>query len=201
MNGMNCYACKCVIFDLDGTLTDSGGGIMNGVRYAVEQLGKLPYKLKQSLFPDPMSRGDAAYWCVKLQQGDKVLVDPGDLTGYATSATFRLQPLYPIAADKSQDDLIPETTSPTVQPTAPMGTEPETQSSRGTRKPENIPDGYLYRETENYWDNGGITSCELYYYEAPEYTVTVYMEEGILDSSAMHLLTLLIPRTICNWNP
>ena len=28
-----------ILFDLDGTLTDSGPGIMNGISYAVEQMG------------------------------------------------------------------------------------------------------------------------------------------------------------------
>ena len=159
--------------------------------YAVEQLGSIPYKLKLSLFPDPADRSDAEYWCVKLQEGDRVLVDPGDLAGYATSATFQCQPLYPIAAD--ENDSATETTEPTVRPTDPTQPETEDRPVRGSGKPANIPDGYLYRETETYWDNGGITSCELYYYEAPEYTVTVYMKEAILDSSSMHMLTLLYP--------
>lgn len=30
---------SCVLFDLDGTLTDSGRGIINGVRYALEKFG------------------------------------------------------------------------------------------------------------------------------------------------------------------
>ena len=31
---------KAILFDLDGTLTDSGEGIINCVAYALEKLGK-----------------------------------------------------------------------------------------------------------------------------------------------------------------
>ena len=31
---------KAILFDLDGTLTDSGEGIMKSVQYALEKLGK-----------------------------------------------------------------------------------------------------------------------------------------------------------------
>ena len=37
---------KCVLFDLDGTLIDSGEGITEGVRYAVEKFNKPPLDLK-----------------------------------------------------------------------------------------------------------------------------------------------------------
>lgn len=39
---------KCIFFDLDGTLTDSGEGIINCAIYALEQLG-LPVPPRQSL--------------------------------------------------------------------------------------------------------------------------------------------------------
>ena len=32
-----------ILFDLDGTLTDSGPGIMNGVEYAVREMGLAPH--------------------------------------------------------------------------------------------------------------------------------------------------------------
>ncbi len=37
---------KCVLFDLDGTLIDSGEGITEGVRYALEKFNKAPLDLK-----------------------------------------------------------------------------------------------------------------------------------------------------------
>lgn len=37
---------KCVLFDLDGTLIDSGEGITKGVEYAVEKFGKPALSLK-----------------------------------------------------------------------------------------------------------------------------------------------------------
>ena len=43
---------KCCIFDLDGTLTESGEGIINCVQYALEKLGKKeehPENLRNSL--------------------------------------------------------------------------------------------------------------------------------------------------------
>ena len=33
---------RCILFDLDGTLTDSGPGIVNCARYAIEKLGDVP---------------------------------------------------------------------------------------------------------------------------------------------------------------
>ena len=158
--------------------------------YAVEHLGGLPYKLKLSLYPNPSDRGDAEYWRIKLQQGDRVLVDPGSTEGFQTSATMTFRPLYPIAADKTAPKPMEPSPETTTSPETAGGTEAGTEKNQ---RPANIPDGYLYRETETYWENGGLTSCELYYYEAPEYTVTVYMTEAILESSSIHMLTLLFP--------
>jgi phosphoglycolate phosphatase len=51
-----------ILFDLDGTLTDSAEGIVNSVVYALERKG-IPYKSKQdlrrfagSLLQDPIPR-------------------------------------------------------------------------------------------------------------------------------------------------
>ena len=35
---------KTVFFDLDGTLTDAGPGILNSVSYALEKMGYAPFE-------------------------------------------------------------------------------------------------------------------------------------------------------------
>lgn len=56
---------QTILFDLDGTLTDSGQGILNSVAYALEQIGivepdvanynTLLVHLSTNLFPDFIS--------------------------------------------------------------------------------------------------------------------------------------------------
>ena len=49
---MNTY--EYIFFDLDGTLTDSGPGIMNGFAYAIEKMGgKVPDSTELRRFVGP----------------------------------------------------------------------------------------------------------------------------------------------------
>ena len=66
-------------------------------KYVVDEQGKIPYRLEKNLYPDPMERGDADHWRVKLQKGDEVLADPGQWShDYVMSYT--ITPLYPFPA-------------------------------------------------------------------------------------------------------
>ena len=160
-------------------------------KYVVDEKGKIPYRLKNSLFPDPLERGDVDHWRVKLQRGDEVLVDPGQWGEYDYVASYTITPLYPITVDPnykpSEKEEEPE------DPTKDPADEPPKADWESGMAVEDIPSGYLYRDTETVWENGSIVTYQLYYYEAESYTVTVYMQEAVLQSSAMHLLTTIYP--------
>ena len=47
---------KTILFDLDGTLTDSGEGIMNAVRYTLERYEKTATEAQMRSFIGPPSR-------------------------------------------------------------------------------------------------------------------------------------------------
>jgi len=166
--------------------------------YAAKNLGELPYKLRKSLFPDPAERSDAQHWSVMLQQGDQVLMEPDTSRGYDMTAQFTLTPLYPIATTRPVQNSKPDDiTEPTGSPDPTTGTEVTVPAGEKAAEeelpPVEIPTGYLYRETENLWEGTSLTTYYLYYYEAPTYTVTVYMTEDVLDSSFMHMLTTAYP--------
>ena len=149
--------------------------------YAVKELGHLPYSVQKALFTDPTDRSDARYWTVKLAQGDEVLEQPAALNNCVFVQEYTITPEYPIMAK------VPEETPPE-QPEDP--TDP---TSEPIEDAVQIPTGYLYRQTATLWLNGQLESYELYYYEAPEYTITVYMQPEVLDSSSLHLLTTMYP--------
>lgn len=143
--------------------------------YAVEAYGNLPYLLERSLYNHPEERGDADHWAVTLMENGLPISSLGSIGNVAFSKTFTIQPLYPIV-DIPEDD--PAETP--LDPTAP--TEPDTS-----------PTDYLYRDTETIWENGRLTSYTLYYYEAPEYTVTVSLHPNVLINSKLQILTDLFP--------
>lgn len=154
--------------------------------YAAETSGNLPYLLKKSMLSDPKDRGDAEHWSVVLKEGDAVLSQWGNIgTEVAYTKTYTLTPLYPIhyAEPEIEDE---PSTDPTQDTEAPP--EDPTESTES-----GAPTDYLYRTTETIWENGRLVSYELYYYEAPTYTVTVSMEQSVLNSSKLQILTTMYP--------
>ena len=154
--------------------------------YAADSLGNLPYLLKKSMFSDPLERGDTEHWSITLKEGDLFLAQQGTYVDkVAYEKTYTLTPLYPFYYVEPEEPE-PEETEPTdeTQETIEDPTE-ATESS--------APTDYLYRETETIWENGRIASYELYYYEAPTYTVTVTMGESVLNSSKLQILTDMYP--------
>ena len=151
--------------------------------YAVENLGNLSYSMRQSLYTDPSSRSDTEHWTVKLVQGDEVLVEPVSLPHCTFVHEYSVTPEYPITIYPQETPEKPEEedNTPNKEPTEPAYEEPT------------VPPGYLYRRTENFWNNGQLDSYELYYYEAPEYKVTVYFQEQVLSNSSLYLLTTMFP--------
>ena len=151
--------------------------------YAVENLGNLSYSMQQALYTDPSDRSDTEHWTIKLEKGDEVLVEPVALPNCTFVHTYSVTPEYPITIYPQEIPDKPEDQEDTDKkdPTEPAVEEPT------------IPSGYLYRQTETFWNNGQLDSYELYYYEAPEYHVTVYMQEQVLNNSSLYLLTSMYP--------
>ncbi len=145
--------------------------------YAVEELGNLSYSMRQSLYTDPLDRSDTDHWTVSLSQGDQILVEPKPLDNCSYSKSYTITPEYPIALYPQEE---------ASAPTAAEGEEP-------TLPEPTVPTGYLYRRTETFWNDNQWDSYELYYYEAPEYTVTIYFQEQVLNNSSLNLLTYLFP--------
>lgn len=152
--------------------------------YAAESLGNLPYLLKKAMYSDPQDRSDADHWSVTLKQDGVLLSEGGSATSrFAFVKEYKFTPLYPITYEESEKDpeatTAPEdSTSPTA-PTTDVSSEPEPEP----------PTDYLYRDTQTIWENGGLSSYDLYYYEAPEYTVTISMQQDVLESSKLQILT------------
>lgn len=157
-------------------------------RYAVMNLGDLPYILREEMYPNPENRSDSEHWTVKLQLGDTVLVQPDTSRQYTIVKTVSVEPLYPVISEYSPDyrPAPTETTSPSdptvdTEPTEPAPTEPV------------LPQGYLYYESETRWNGSGFDTYHLYYYQAPKYQVTVYLQDDVLENSSLHLLTEIFP--------
>ena len=154
-------------------------------RYAVIHLGDLPYILREEMFPNPENRSDSDHWTVKIQLGDEVLVEPDTTQQYSIVKTVSVEPLYPVTSEHGPDykPQPTETSDPTLgtEPTDPAPTDPV------------LPQGYLYYESETRWNGSGFDTYHLYYYQAPKYQVTVYLQDDVLENSSLHLLTEIFP--------
>ncbi len=159
--------------------------------YAAEELGDVPYLLKQNLYPNPASRSDTDYWYVSLRQDGVTISEFGSssaLDHCAAVEEFIITPLYPIVSSKSPDEA--ETEPPTQIETQPA-TQADPRSSN--LKATSVPEDYLYYEQETMWSGGKLVTYYLYYYQAPEYVVNVFLQEQVLENSSLHILTSMYP--------
>lgn len=150
-------------------------------RYAAKNLSNLSYASLESRYPDPKNRGDAAHWLVQLREKDNILMDAGNTDGFTIVKEYTLVPVFPVISIYGPDYAPPESTDPTEEERNPSAYEVL------------APEGYLYHQSDTVWEGAGFATYHYYYYEAPEYTVTVYMRPGVLESSSLHLLTNLYP--------
>ena len=157
--------------------------------YAVDTYGNLHYMLRHDLYSDPEERADAQFWRVRLEQGGEVLVDPGDVSDYDMSWNYTLEVHYPIASWLRPSALDEENathiTTPAMASSYAVGSHLFSDME--------IAEDYLYYDTHNSWEDGGISTVYLYYFAAPEYSVTVYMQPEVLESSSLHILTGMYP--------
>ena len=160
-------------------------------RYAVVEKGNLPYVLRERMYPNPAGRSDAEHWRILLKSGDAVLVTPGDISGFSLAKTYTISPLYPLVSLYGPNDA-PEETKPSEPSDEPESTETPAPANSVYQELV-VPKDYLYYEQDTQWNGAGFTTYYLYYYQAPEYQVTVYMNPGVLESSALQLLTDIFP--------
>ncbi len=170
-------------------------------RYAAERLGDLPYVMRENLYPDPVERGDADHWYASLWEGSTMLqqdgVDSGALQTHAYAKTYTVSPLYPIVS-QYPPDYEPEEEDPQPPTTIPEDPEPTTEDPTEPPEPTEpekplVPQDYLYYERQTEWESGSLVTYYLYYYQAPEYSVRVFLQEDVLDNSSLQILTDMYP--------
>ena len=66
---------KIVFFDLDGTISDSGQGIINGITYAQEKLNLRPLSLeeKRSCIGPPFAQTLSRLWNVSFEEAEHII--------------------------------------------------------------------------------------------------------------------------------
>ncbi len=184
---------------VDSLLDQTYGSIAKAIaesfaeRYSAERLGNLSYVMREALYPDPAERRDADHWYASLSENGKVLSELGAQTGaqtnHAYTKSYTVTPLYPVVSEYGPDYVPPEETSPE------EGTEitEPTQSTEPEATEPLVPQDYLYYQRQTNWENGSFVTYYLYYYQAPEYTVHVYLQEDVLDNSSLQILTDMYP--------
>ena len=154
--------------------------------HAVDTLGrergKIPYELRQELYNEPQERFNAEFWCVELYLDGQLLAAEGTQNNSKYDAafvkTYMLEPKYPVYNKEPEPN-------------------PEDEEQNQPEKPEEPveePEDFLYSAEESVGDVlSGVTTYKVDYYQAPEYSVTVYLREKVLESSRLHLLTMIYP--------
>ena len=154
--------------------------------YAVKNYSNLTYTMRQEEYTDPNARGDREFWTLELRQGNTVLTEAKATDSHTIIKEYTFTPMYPIVSLYSPNEIttptVPDSTAPT-QPTEKSGAFSDTV----------VPQGYLYYDTRSVWEGTSRILYYYYFFEAPEYTVTVYMQPEVLQSSPIHILTALYP--------
>jgi len=154
--------------------------------YAVKNYSNLTYTMRLDEYTDPNTRGDREFWTLELRQGNTVLTDAKVTAAHIIVKEYTFTPMYPIVSLSSPNEI----TAPTT-PDAAASTE---QAERGSAFGDTVvPQGYLYYDTRSVWEGTSRILYYYYFFEAPEYTVTVYMQPEVLESSPVHILTALYP--------
>ncbi len=152
--------------------------------YAAKNLSNLSYAMRESQYPDPKkTRGDAEHWLVEIREGDVLLEGPESTAGFSLVKTDTQAPVYPVVSTLSPEDLLK------IKEEDPPGDIPNTSAYENVIPPE----GYLYHEDKRELEGVGFVTYHYYYYEAPEYKVSVYMRPEVLENSAVHILTSIYP--------
>ena len=162
--------------------------------FAAQTLGDIPYTLRAELLNDPADRPDTEHWYATISLDGSVLSEEGrQFDAPVFSKEYQIAPLYAIASLLSPEDMLEQDSQPTTKPEFP-GEDRAEEDPRASVVPETtVPEDYLYYSEVTSWQNGNRLTYYLYYYQAPEYTVSVRLQEEVLETSALHLLTVLYP--------
>ena len=155
--------------------------------FAMQEWGNLIYPVKNELYKNPTYRTDSPYWTVKVSLDDEVLVDPAPLDNCEFVREYKILSVYPMME-------LPQNEDPSEQPENPD--DPENPPASDSEQDKfQLPTDYFERKEITIYSDTLLVynTYELYYYEGPEYTITVYMQPGVLDSSSLHLLTEIYP--------
>ena len=155
--------------------------------YAVKKYSNLTYTMRQEQYTDPNTRGDWEHWTVELRQENEVLTQPKNPDAYTIIKEYTFTPMYPIVSLLGPNEAAKGDDREDV--TAPTQAVERSSAFSGT----DVPEGYLYYDTKTVWEGTSRVLHYYYYFEAPQYTVTVYMRPEVLESSPIHVLTALYP--------
>ena len=156
-------------------------------RYITQQMDTCPEILQKNLYNDILSRYNREVWAVRLSLENEILSESRIPDSWGAKIDITVDSEYPIA--------VPYLTSSPEGPqaTVPTQTVPETTVAAKPDPGKTMPDGWLHYNLETVWDQGELAVYLLYYYPGPTYTVTVYLQEQVLQTSSLHLLTGLYP--------
>lgn len=160
--------------------------------FIARHFGDMPFLLRESLYSDPEERSDVDHWLVEIYQENNLVSTAGS-AAVAENAEFTKKfPIkgqhYAMASDLSPSQMEQLRTALT-QPEAD-NENPQQPLSPAEKL---LPEGYDDTKSETLWRNGSLTTYYLYYYPAPELTATVYLQEEVLESSSLHILTTIYP--------
>ena len=154
-------------------------------RLVTQELDTCPDALVRHLYDSVLNRFDRTAWGIRVNLDKQVIAESQLPVNWSKKVELTIESEYPIS------DLYltsaPETPETEPAESSPEATDPETE-------PEpTMPDGWLYNSVATVWEQGEMSMYRLYYYPGPTYTVTVYLQEQVLENSALHLLTGLYP--------
>ena len=154
-------------------------------KHVTKEMATCPDALVRHLYDNVLNRFDNHLWGIRLNLDKQIIAQTEIPENWAKKIEFTVESEYPIAELYLTSD--PE--EPETQPTEvdPEATTPETVPE------ETMPDGWLYNSVATVWEQGEMSMYRLYYYPGPTYTITIYLQEEILENSALPLLTGLYP--------
>jgi len=162
-------------------------------RYTAQLMGACPESLYDDLYGGLMERYKSGLWGIELFLDGKVLDCTPRPQSWSTKLEYTVSTEYPLVLrytipNGSQEDA----TAPTQPNTAPepTGAPPLKEPAQSD---EPLPSGWLRDSLETVWEDGQLKIYHLFYYPGPEYDVTVYLQEEVLQTSSLHILTYLYP--------
>ena len=158
-------------------------------KYTAQLMGTCPESLYDDLYGDLMDRYKNGLWGVELYLDGKVLSSTPRPQNWDAMLEYTVTTEYPLVLRYSLPSDDPEDTTVPTQPS----TVPEARAKDQKQEVDEIPNGWIRDSLETVWEEGQLKIYHLFYYPGPEYDVTVYLREEVLQTSSLHILTYLYP--------